>query len=50
MNGAPQGTKGSDANSFPLKILLATDGSEGAAMTVRAAAEIHAKTGCRYSG
>ncbi|MDQ4000347.1 MAG: hypothetical protein M3283_04960 [Actinomycetota bacterium] len=45
MNGAPHGTKGSEANSLSPKILLATDGSEDAAVAARAAAEIHVKTG-----
>ena len=45
MNGAPHETKGSEANSLSPKILLATDGSEDAAVAARAAAEIHVKTG-----
>lgn len=40
MNGTPHGTKGSEANSLSPKILLATDGSEDAAVAARAAAEI----------
>ena len=45
MNETLHAIKGSDANNFPPKILLATDGSEGAALATRAAAEIHVKMG-----
>lgn len=45
MSATTHGTNGSGVSNFPRKILLATDGSEDAALAGRAAADIQTRTG-----